>query len=90
MAADLERLLSHQEEIAMMKQLLISMRPNQGEAQNLLGTDKTAARGSGPGKRHPRRLSRTTKEELPSVPKPTVFTNKEAPHWHQKLRQKPK
>ncbi|XP_041644591.1 progesterone-induced-blocking factor 1 isoform X1 [Cheilinus undulatus] len=85
MAADLERLLNHREELAVMKQVLISMKSRQGDAVNLLESDKTAIRTSGAGKQQSKRI---IEEESPSKPKPTVFTKKEAPDWYRK--QKPK
>ncbi|XP_030012559.1 progesterone-induced-blocking factor 1 [Sphaeramia orbicularis] len=90
MAADLERLLNHREELAVMKQVLISMRSRQGDDLNLSETDKSRVRSSGTGKHQSKHLSRTTEEESPNKPKPTVFTKKEAPGWYPKLRQKPK
>ncbi|GAA6229646.1 progesterone-induced-blocking factor 1 [Lates japonicus] len=90
MAADLERLLNHREELAVMKQVLISMRSRQGDALDLLETDKTDVRTSGAKKQQSKRINRTTEEESPNKPKPTVFTKKEVPDWYQKLKQKPK
>ncbi|XP_068424244.1 progesterone-induced-blocking factor 1 [Clinocottus analis] len=90
MAADLERLLNHREELAVMKQVLISMRSTQGDALNLLETDQTAARTSGAGKHQSKQINRTTEEESPNKPKPTVFTNKEVPDWYKKTKQKHK
>ncbi|KAM9364266.1 progesterone-induced-blocking factor 1 isoform 1-T2 [Pholidichthys leucotaenia] len=90
MAADLERLLNHQEELATMKQVLISMRSRQRDTQNLLESDKPAFRTSASRKQPSNRISRTTEEESLNKPKPTVFTNKEVPDWYQKLKQKPK
>uniref|UniRef100_A0AAX7U0D1 Progesterone immunomodulatory binding factor 1 n=1 Tax=Astatotilapia calliptera TaxID=8154 RepID=A0AAX7U0D1_ASTCA len=91
MAADLERLLNHQEELAMMKQVLISMRSRQADALNLLETDKTGIRTSGLGKKQQsKRINRTAEEESPNKPKPTVFTNKEVPDWYQKQKRKSK
>lgn len=89
MAADLERLLNHREELAVMKQVLISMQSGQGDALNLLETDKAAIRSSGKGKSQAKSLSRTEEESL-NKPKPTVFTKKEAPGWYTKTKQKPK
>ncbi|KAK2824439.1 hypothetical protein Q5P01_021614 [Channa striata] len=89
MAADLERLLNHREELALMKQVLISMQSRQGDALNLLESDKAAVRTSGAGKHHLQHINRTTEEESPSKPKPTVFTKKDVPNWYQKLKQKP-
>ncbi|XP_006784053.1 progesterone-induced-blocking factor 1 [Neolamprologus brichardi] len=91
MAADLERLLNHQEELAMMKQVLISMQSRQADALNLLETDKTGIRTSGLGKKKQSKgINRTAEEESPNKPKPTVFTNKEVPDWYQKQKQKSK
>ncbi|XP_005727462.1 progesterone-induced-blocking factor 1 [Pundamilia nyererei] len=91
MAADLERLLNHQEELAMMKQVLISMRSRQADALNLLETDKTGIRTSGLGKKQQSKcINRTAEEESPNKPKPTVFTNKEVPDWYQKQKRKSK
>lgn len=90
MAADLERLLNHREELAVMKQVLISMRSKRGDTLNPFETDKTGIRTSGAGKHQSRRINRTTEEESPNKPKPTVFTNTEAPDWFQTLKQKPK
>uniref|UniRef100_A0A3B4V170 Progesterone immunomodulatory binding factor 1 n=1 Tax=Seriola dumerili TaxID=41447 RepID=A0A3B4V170_SERDU len=77
-------------ELAVMKQVLISMRSRQGDALDLLETDKTGIRTSGVGKQQSKRTNRTTEEESPNKPKPTVFTKKEVPDWYQKLKQKPK
>uniref|UniRef100_A0A3Q3KDL0 Progesterone immunomodulatory binding factor 1 n=1 Tax=Monopterus albus TaxID=43700 RepID=A0A3Q3KDL0_MONAL len=75
MAADLERLLNHREELAVMKQVLISMRSQQGDASDLLATHKTAVRTSGAGKHQSKSINSTTEEESPSKPKPTVFVS---------------
>ncbi|XP_068183456.1 progesterone-induced-blocking factor 1 [Antennarius striatus] len=88
MGADLERLLNHREELAVMKQVLISMQSKQGGRPTWLESDKTSA--SATGKHKIKHLNRITEEESPNKPQPTVFTNKEVPDWHQKLRQKPK
>ncbi|KAM6956355.1 progesterone-induced-blocking factor 1 [Aplochiton taeniatus] len=91
MAADLERLLNHREELSVMKQVLINMQSSRGEALGVLHPDR-AGTGGGTGVAIPRpkRLGRTTEEEplgsSLSRPKPTVFTNKEAPDWYRKLK----
>uniref|UniRef100_A0A8C3AKP4 Progesterone immunomodulatory binding factor 1 n=1 Tax=Cyclopterus lumpus TaxID=8103 RepID=A0A8C3AKP4_CYCLU len=79
-----------EEELAVMKQVLISMRSGQGDALNLLEADKTAVSTSGAGKHQSKQINRTTEEESPNKPKPTVFTNKEVPDWYKKTKQKPK
>ncbi|XP_057187374.1 progesterone-induced-blocking factor 1 [Triplophysa rosa] len=86
MAADLERLLNHREELSVMKQVLINMRSQQrGEHVSLslpeLETDGTAVH------RH-RQLKNTDEEQYNHGPKPTVFTNKEVPDWYRKLKRK--
>ncbi|XP_022061964.1 progesterone-induced-blocking factor 1 [Acanthochromis polyacanthus] len=88
MAADLERLLNHREELAVMKQVLINMRSGHGDALNQLETDKTGIRSS--RKQPSKRTSRISEEESPNKPKPTVFTNKEVPDWYQKTKQRQK
>ncbi|CAL8299155.1 unnamed protein product [Merluccius merluccius] len=79
MSADLERLLNHREELAVMKQVLISMRSGQADS---LGVDKAGGRHTGPGVRRPKRLSGAAEVEVPGRPKPTVFTKKEVPDWY--------
>nr|XP_020494849.1 progesterone-induced-blocking factor 1 [Labrus bergylta] len=86
MAADLERLLNHREELAVMKQVLISMKSGQRDSVNLLGADQTGIRTSSAGKQPSKRINRTTEEESPSKPKPTVFTKKEVPDRYPKLK----
>ncbi|KAM4700053.1 progesterone-induced-blocking factor 1 [Discoglossus pictus] len=87
MAADLEKLLNQREELAEMKQVLIELHNKQ------------------PGLPHPREQGRnlTTKPKTKSpvrdlsshhednifIPKPTLFTKKEAPEWYKRLKQKP-
>ncbi|MCJ8748089.1 hypothetical protein PDJAM_G00160970 [Pangasius djambal] len=85
MAADLERLLSHREELSAMKQVLVSMRSRQNREP------EPELSGSRAVERRPRELSRTADGEQNQLrPKPTVFTNKEAPEWHRKLKAKSK
>ena len=63
------------QELAVMKQVLISMRSRHGDAPNLLETDKTGIRTSGAGKHQSKRINRTSEEESPNKPKPTVFVS---------------
>lgn len=63
------------QELAVMKQVLISMRSRQGGALNMLETDKTGMGTSGAGKHQSKRINRTTEEDSPSKPKPTVFVS---------------
>ncbi|XP_045076893.1 progesterone-induced-blocking factor 1-like [Coregonus clupeaformis] len=91
MASDLERLLNHREELSVMKQVLLSMRSRMTESQPLLDPDGA---GTAVAFSRPKRLSRTTEEDEQNPhthrPKPTVFTNKEAPEWHRKVKLQPK
>ncbi|KAG7279915.1 hypothetical protein CRUP_021548 [Coryphaenoides rupestris] len=89
MAADLERLLNHREELAVMKQVLISMRsggpgvPGAGP----LGRDEAGGRHT--SARRSKRLGGGPAEEqvdTPGRPKPTVFTKKEVPDWYRNKR----
>ncbi|KAF4075315.1 hypothetical protein AMELA_G00233050 [Ameiurus melas] len=85
MAADLERLLSHREELSAMKQVLVSMRSRQNrETEPELSSSRTA-------ELRPREIGRTADGEQNHLrPKPTVFTNKDVPEWHRKLKAKSK
>ncbi|KAG8452256.1 hypothetical protein GDO86_004163 [Hymenochirus boettgeri] len=85
MAADMEKLLSHQEELAQMKQVLLGFR-NKQHGGNLPTTE------------HKRNL--TTKPKLSEhvlqphqednifIPKPTLFTKGEASYWPKSLDRK--
>lgn len=87
MAADLERLLTHREELAMMKQVLISMQSGRDGAVTPLQPDT-----AGSGTSRPKRPGRTAKGELesPDQPKPMAFTKKEAPDWCRKQKLQPR
>ncbi|KAL2087881.1 hypothetical protein ACEWY4_016709 [Coilia grayii] len=89
MSADLERLLSHREELSMMKQMLLSMRSQQ-QGDFLVPPDReviaTATGGAPPQLQHvspgPRR-----EDDLSDIrPKPTVFTKKGVPEKYKKAK----
>ncbi|KAJ8253391.1 hypothetical protein GJAV_G00212410 [Gymnothorax javanicus] len=84
MTADLERLLNHREELAVMKQALISLQSGRNGGSlpppHLEATSGTAVGGT---------KGNETEDQGPR-PKPTVFTNKEVPEWYKKLKQKSK
>ncbi|XP_051494238.1 progesterone-induced-blocking factor 1 isoform X1 [Apus apus] len=88
MAADLEKLLNHREELATMKQMLISLHGKRYE-QNFpqshthvkIATAKYRSNSSA-------KLLPEHEEENVFTPKPTLFTNKEAPEWYKKLQKK--
>lgn len=63
------------QELAVMKQVLISMRSRQGDTLNLLEMDNSAIKTSGAGKHQSKRINSTTEEESPTKPKPTVFVS---------------
>ncbi|XP_015240669.1 PREDICTED: progesterone-induced-blocking factor 1 [Cyprinodon variegatus] len=90
MAADLERLLNNREELAMMKQTLISMQSRKGKGLDLFETGNSATRTSRTAGQQSKRVSRTDEEESSNKPKPTVFTKGEVPDWYQRAKQKPK
>ncbi|XP_035982421.1 progesterone-induced-blocking factor 1 [Fundulus heteroclitus] len=90
MAADLERLLNNREELAVIKQTLISLRSRQGEGPDLFGTGNGATRSSGTAQQPSKRAGGTGEEEPSNKPKPTVFTKKEVPDWYRRPKQKPK
>ncbi|XP_069495990.1 progesterone-induced-blocking factor 1 [Ambystoma mexicanum] len=88
LSADLERLLNHREELAVMKQVLLSMHskrsagrhPSLGETKQLPPRTKATP----PAKM----LEQPQDEDNVFRPTPTLFTNTEAPDWYKKLKQK--
>ncbi|NWX87547.1 PIBF1 factor, partial [Nothoprocta ornata] len=88
MAADLEKLLNHREELAVMKQVLISLQGKSYE-QNLPQSHADVKSATTKSKSSPLvKLLPEHEEENVFTPKPTLFTNKEAPVWYRKLQQK--
>ncbi|XP_032534283.1 progesterone-induced-blocking factor 1 isoform X3 [Chiroxiphia lanceolata] len=92
MAADLERLLNDREELATMKQILISLHGKRYE-QNLPQSHTDVRSATGKNKSNPSvKLLPEHEEENIFTPKPTLFvstmTNKEAPVWYKKLQKK--
>ncbi|KAM6139915.1 LOW QUALITY PROTEIN: progesterone-induced-blocking factor 1 [Pterocles gutturalis] len=88
MAADLERLLNHREELAAMKQILISLRGKHYE-ENLPQSHIDVKSVTAKNKSNPSvKLLTDHEEENVFTPKPTLFTNKEAPVWYKKLQKK--
>ncbi|KAM9388327.1 progesterone-induced-blocking factor 1 [Phaethornis superciliosus] len=88
MAADLEKLLNHREELATMKQILISLHGKTYE-QNLPQSHSDVEIGTAKYKSSPSvKLLPEHEEENVFTPKPTLFTNKETPVWYKKLQKK--
>ncbi|XP_074420432.1 progesterone-induced-blocking factor 1 isoform X2 [Larus michahellis] len=88
MAADLERLLNHREELATMKQILISLHGKRYE-QNLPPSHIDVKSATAKNKSNPLvKVLPEQEEENVFTPKPTLFTNKEAPVWYKKLQKK--
>ncbi|KAM9021576.1 progesterone-induced-blocking factor 1 isoform 2-T2 [Ara ararauna] len=88
MATDLERLLNHREELATMKQILISLHGKhyeQNSSQSHIDVKSVTAKN----KSNPsvKQLPEHEEENI-FTPKPTLFTNKEAPVWYKKLQKK--
>ncbi|XP_012578588.1 PREDICTED: progesterone-induced-blocking factor 1 isoform X3 [Condylura cristata] len=86
MALDLEQLLNHREELAAMKQILTDMRSKRSENNLLLTkteskkvTENQNSKSVNVPKEH---------EENIFIPKPTLFTKKEAPEWSKKQQMK--
>ncbi|XP_032409293.1 progesterone-induced-blocking factor 1 [Xiphophorus hellerii] len=88
--ADLERLLNNREELAIMKQALISMRSRQRVDPDLFGAGNGATKASGTAQQKSKRVGGTDDEESSDKPKPTVFTKREVPDWYQRPKQKHK
>uniref|UniRef100_A0A671MVU8 Progesterone-induced-blocking factor 1-like n=1 Tax=Sinocyclocheilus anshuiensis TaxID=1608454 RepID=A0A671MVU8_9TELE len=90
MAADLERLLNHREELSVMKQVLLSMRSQQHGGPLSVSQPELETDGVGTAVHRPKALKSTDEEQYNYGPKPTVFTNKEVPEWYRKVKRKTK
>uniref|UniRef100_A0A667G175 Progesterone immunomodulatory binding factor 1 n=1 Tax=Lynx canadensis TaxID=61383 RepID=A0A667G175_LYNCA len=86
MALDLEQLLNHREELAAMKQIVTNMRSKRSEDQLLL--TKTEAKNM--TEDHKSKILNVPREHEDNIfiPKPTLFTKKEAPEWSKKQKMK--
>ncbi|XP_014938558.2 progesterone-induced-blocking factor 1 isoform X1 [Acinonyx jubatus] len=86
MALDLEQLLNHREELATMKQIVTNMRSKRSEDQLLL--TKTEAKNM--TEDHKSKILNVPREHEDNIfiPKPTLFTKKEAPEWSKKQKMK--
>ncbi|VFV19724.1 progesterone-induced-blocking factor 1 [Lynx pardinus] len=86
MALDLEQLLNHREELAAMKQIVTNMRSKHSEDQLLL--TKTEAKNM--TEDHKSKILNVPREHEDNIfiPKPTLFTKKEAPEWSKKQKMK--
>ncbi|XP_048789258.1 progesterone-induced-blocking factor 1 isoform X2 [Lagopus muta] len=88
MAADLERLLNHREELAVMKQILINLQ-DKHKQQNLLPSQINLKSSTAENKLNPSvKPLPEYEEENVFRPKPTLFTNTQAPVWYKKLQKK--
>uniref|UniRef100_A0A3B5LUX4 Progesterone immunomodulatory binding factor 1 n=1 Tax=Xiphophorus couchianus TaxID=32473 RepID=A0A3B5LUX4_9TELE len=79
-----------QEELAIMKQALISMRSRQRVDPDLFGASNGATKASGTAQQKSKCVGGTDDEEPSDKPKPTVFTKREVPDWYQRPKQKHK
>ncbi|XP_032258761.1 progesterone-induced-blocking factor 1 [Halichoerus grypus] len=86
MALDLEQLLNHREELAAIKQIVTNMRSKHSEDQLLL--TKTDAKNM--TENHKSKTLNVPREHEDNIyiPKPTLFTKKEAPEWSKKEKMK--
>uniref|UniRef100_A0A673MRY3 Progesterone immunomodulatory binding factor 1 n=1 Tax=Sinocyclocheilus rhinocerous TaxID=307959 RepID=A0A673MRY3_9TELE len=92
---DLERQTTHssqisEEELSVMKQVLISMRSQQHGGPLSVSLPELETDGAGAAVHRPKALKGTDKEQYNYDPKPTVFTNKEVPEWYRKVKRKTK
>uniref|UniRef100_A0A8C2H5T9 Progesterone immunomodulatory binding factor 1 n=1 Tax=Cyprinus carpio TaxID=7962 RepID=A0A8C2H5T9_CYPCA len=92
---DLERQMAHssqisEEELSVMKQVLISMRSQQHGGPLSVSQPELETDGVGTAVHRPNALKSTDKEQYIYGPKPTVFTNKEVPEWYRKVERKTK
>uniref|UniRef100_G1SRH0 Progesterone immunomodulatory binding factor 1 n=1 Tax=Oryctolagus cuniculus TaxID=9986 RepID=G1SRH0_RABIT len=86
MALDLEQLLNHREELAAMKQILINMRSK--HAQNSLLLMKAESKPATENQKSQALNVPREHEDNIFIPKPTLFTKKEAPEWSKKQKMK--
>ncbi|XP_058526646.1 progesterone-induced-blocking factor 1 isoform X1 [Ochotona princeps] len=86
MALDLEQLLNHREELAAMKQILLNMRSK--HAQNSLVLTKTESKNEPENQKSQTLNVPREHEDNVFIPKPTLFTKKEAPEWSKKPKMK--
>ncbi|XP_047612152.1 progesterone-induced-blocking factor 1 isoform X1 [Phacochoerus africanus] len=86
MALDLEQLLNHREELAAMKQILTNMRSKRKE-NKLLFTKMESKNVTENQKSKTSNVPREHEDNV-FIPKPTVFTKKEAPEWSKTQKMK--
>ncbi|XP_078204372.1 progesterone-induced-blocking factor 1 isoform X1 [Callithrix jacchus] len=86
MALDLEQLLNHREELAAMKQILVKMRSKHSENSLLL--TKTESKNVTENQKSKTLTMPKEHEDNIFIPKPTLFTKKEAPEWSKKQKMK--
>ncbi|MEE6511262.1 hypothetical protein FKM82_017732 [Ascaphus truei] len=88
MAADLEKLLNHREELAEMKQVLLGIH-NKRHGESLSHSREHVRNLTTKLKsKSPERVLQPHQEDNIFIPKPTLFTKKEAPEWYKRLKQK--
>ncbi|XP_070336988.1 progesterone-induced-blocking factor 1 isoform X2 [Equus asinus] len=86
MALDLEQLLNHREELAVMKQILTNMRSKRSEDRLLL--TKTESKNATENQKSKTSNVPREHEDNIFIPQPTLFTKKEAPEWSKKQKMK--
>ncbi|KAF6376619.1 progesterone immunomodulatory binding factor 1 [Rhinolophus ferrumequinum] len=86
MALDLEQLLNHREELAAMKQIVTNMRNKHSEDRLLLS--KTEPKNVTENQKSKTLNVPREHEDNIFIPKPTLFTKKEAPEWSKKQKMK--
>ncbi|XP_075706368.1 progesterone-induced-blocking factor 1 isoform X2 [Rhinoderma darwinii] len=84
MAADLEKLLNHREELAEMKQVLLGLQ-NKRPVEVLLRSKAHVRNYTTKGKSaSPDPALQSRQEDNVFIPQPTLFTKKEAPEWYKR------
>nr|AAI68485.1 Unknown (protein for MGC:172846) [Xenopus tropicalis] len=86
MAADMEKLLSHQEELAQMKQALLGLR-SRGQGRSVSIPTEHIRNMKTNSKPTEHALQPNIEDNI-FIPKPTLFTKKESPEWYRRLKQK--
>uniref|UniRef100_A0A8C5LTV8 Progesterone immunomodulatory binding factor 1 n=1 Tax=Leptobrachium leishanense TaxID=445787 RepID=A0A8C5LTV8_9ANUR len=88
MSADLEKLLSHREELTEMKQLLLGLQKKRPAEALPHFREPVRNVTTKPKSRSPPHALQQHQEENIFIPKPTLFTKNEAPEWYNRLKQK--
>ncbi|KAG8586213.1 hypothetical protein GDO81_005298 [Engystomops pustulosus] len=84
MAADLEKLLNHREELAEMKQVLIGLKNKRPVDVLLRSREHVRSHSIKAKSASPEPALQTRQDENVFLPQPTLFTKREAPDWYKR------